>query len=204
LTLLLFLIHTPFVLCDKVRLRIRAADKAVVTTVFGYKPAEANIVNESDSPPMPYSFFLWTYMGLWTLFLLLTHWLGFAWPDRVNGIDFLLLCLATFRLTEVVTEEKVARCLRAPFCELKTTAGPDGSEVQEEVPMGRGVRRVAGELLLCPWCMGIWIATLLTFFWIAVPGLARLVMIAFGAAAGGLLFQILAKLIDHTRKSLPD
>lgn len=153
---------------------------------------------------MPYSFFLWSYLALWALFILIMRALGGAWPQQIGPVDLLLLCLATFRLTEVVTEEKVARCLRAPFCELKSQTSADGSEMQEEVPAGRGLRRAAGELLLCPWCMGIWIATLLTFLWILLPGLARVVMLAFGVAAGGLLFQILAKLMDHTRKSLPE
>src|SRR5947207_2672669 len=115
---------------------------------------------------MPYSFFLLTYLTLWALFFLSMRWLGFGWPHHVDGIDLLLLCLATFRLTEVVTEEKVARCLRAPFCTVHKVEGPDGTFLEEEVPTGRGVRRVAGEMLLCSWCTGIWIATLLTFFWV--------------------------------------
>lgn len=153
---------------------------------------------------MTYSFFLISYLALWVGFLLAMHGAGAAWPRGVSGIDMLLLCLATFRLTSVVTEEKVARCLRAPFCEVKTRQGSDGAELQEEVPTGRGLRRLVGELLLCPWCTGIWVATLLTFFWIAAPGLARLFLIAFGVAAGGLLFEILAKLMDRTRKSLTE
>ncbi len=151
---------------------------------------------------MPYTLFFYTYLALWAVFVLSMHRAGAVWPHAVSGMDVLLLCLATFRVTEVVTEEKVARCLRAPFCEIKRMGGPDGTEVQEEVPAGRGLRRGIGEMLLCPWCTSIWVATLLTFFWILAPSIARLVMIAFAAAAGGLLFEILAKLMDRTRKSL--
>src|SRR3954453_9623412 len=135
---------------------------------------------------MPYTFFFLFYLSMWALFLLSMRWFGFTWPQQVPGIDLLLLSLATFRLTEVVTEEKVARCLRAPFCELRKVEGPDGSFMEEEVPAGRGARRVVGELLLCPWCSGVWIATLLTFLWVAMPAVARLLMVAFAAAAGGL------------------
>jgi hypothetical protein len=153
---------------------------------------------------MPYTFFFVIYLVSWGLFLICMRWFAFGWPHHVAGIDLLLLCLATFRLTEVITEEKVARCLRAPFCEVRKVEGPDGSFVEEEVPAGRGLRRVAGELLLCPWCTGIWIATLLTFLWVAQPTVARLLLVAFAAAAGGLLFQVMVKLLDRTRKSLPD
>jgi hypothetical protein len=153
---------------------------------------------------MLYTFFLVIYLTLWAVFLLSMRAFGFGWPQQVSGIDLLLLCMATFRLTEVVTEEKVARCLRAPFCEVRKVEGPDGTFMEEEVPSGRGLRRVAGELLLCPWCTGIWIATLLTFLWVALPVLSRLFLVAFSAAAGGLLFQVLIKLMDRTRKALPD
>ena len=51
---------------------------------------------------------------------------------------------------------------------------------------------------------GVWIATLLVFFWILLPGVSRAVLLAFGVAAGGLLFEILAKLMDRTRHSLPE
>jgi len=159
---------------------------------------------ESSGGAGAYLPFLVTYVVVWLLFLLLKYLLGFAWPRAVSGIDLLLLCLATFRLTALVTEEKVTRALRAPFCERRTITRPDGTVIEEEVPMGGGMRRTIGELILCPWCAGVWIATLLTFFWILLPGLARAVLIAFGVAAGGLLFEILAKWMDRARASLPD
>src|SRR5689334_455630 len=65
----------------------------------------------------PYVPFLLTYLGVWILFLLLMVALNQPWPRAIGGIDLLLLSLATFRLTELVSEEKVARALRAPFCE---------------------------------------------------------------------------------------
>lgn len=152
---------------------------------------------------MQYGFFLTTYVVLWGLFLAFMRIGNLPWPQQIELIDVLLLSLATFRITEVITEEKVALFLRAPFCEKVRVQQADGSWDEEEVPKGRGLRRVAGELILCPWCAGVWIATLLSFFWIAAPTLARVVLLVFAVAAGGLIFQILAKLLDRTRKSLP-
>jgi hypothetical protein len=153
---------------------------------------------------MLHSVFLVTYLGLWVFFLLVMRGFAVPWPGVVNGLDLLLLCLATFRLTEVVTEEKVAQGLRAPFCEKVLVTRADGTQEEEEVPRGSGLRRVAGELILCPWCTGIWIATLLTFGWILFPGVVRVVLLAFGVAAGGLIFQIFAKWMDRSRKALPE
>lgn len=152
---------------------------------------------------MRYAFFLTTYVVMWGVFLLIMRIWNLAWPAQVQPVDVLLLCLATFRITEIVTEEKVAEAIRAPFCEKRPVQQPDGSWKEEEVPRRGGLRGVAGELILCPWCAGVWIATLLTFFWMLVPGVARVMMLAFAVAAGGLLFQILTKLLDQTRKSIP-
>ncbi|MDQ3812360.1 MAG: DUF1360 domain-containing protein, partial [Armatimonadota bacterium] len=61
---------------------------------------------------------------------------------------------------------------------------------------------VIGELLLCPWCASVWIATLLIFSWILLPGVARAFILAFGVAAAGMLIQILVKLLDEKREGL--
>jgi hypothetical protein len=155
-------------------------------------------------PQRLYAVFSLTYLAAWGLFLLSMRLLDRTWPPPVSGIDLLLLCLATFRLTAMVTEEKVARCLRAPFCERIAITQSDGTPGEEEVPAGRGLRRVAGELILCPWCTGVWIATLLVFAWILLPTASRLVVLAFGVAAGGLLLEILAKLMERCRHFLPE
>jgi hypothetical protein len=161
----------------------------------------------SEAAPVPqrlYAVFLLTYLVVWGLFFLSMRQMGESWPQQVSGIDLLLLSLASFRLTAIVTEEKVARSLRAPFCERIVITKSDGTAAEEEVPAGRGLRRAAGEMILCPWCAGVWIATLLVFFWILLPGISRVVLLAFSVAAGGLLLEIMAKLMDRTRESLPE
>jgi hypothetical protein len=72
----------------------------------------------------------------------------------------------------------------------------------EEVPKGGGLRRIAGELVLCPWCTSVWVGVLLTFGLILAPVPGRIMLFAFSAAGGGMLFQILAKLMDRTRTSM--
>jgi Protein of unknown function (DUF1360) len=46
---------------------------------------------------------------------------------------------------------------------------------------GRGFRRADGELLVCPYCVGLWIASALTGVLILVPRLARWVSLALAA-----------------------
>src|SRR5690242_10132769 len=56
----------------------------------------------SSGGEMPYTLFFYTYLALWAAFLLSMHQAGAVWPHAVSGLDVLLLCLATFRVTEVV------------------------------------------------------------------------------------------------------
>jgi hypothetical protein len=153
---------------------------------------------------MPYGVFLLNYLLLWGLFLFVARAVGAIWPREISGMDLLLLSLATFRLTEIVTEEKVARVIRAPFADEVTVQKENGEEETQEVPRGTGFRRVVGEMILCPWCTGVWIATLLTFAWVLIPAVAKVILIAFAVAAGGMIFQITTKLLDRTRTSIPE
>jgi hypothetical protein len=166
--------------------------------------AQSPVARANPSPESLHALFFITYIVLFSMLVLAARSLGRPIPPEFTGLDVVLLCLATFRLTEVITEEKVARFIRAPFCVRKKMIGADGKESFEEEPCGAGVRRVIGELVLCPWCTGIWIASTLTFLYVFTPDVARVVLLAFGVAAGGMLFQILAKLMDRVRTSIPE
>jgi hypothetical protein len=50
----------------------------------------------------------------------------------------------------------VTSAVRAPFTRFQEDAGP--GEVEEQA-RGRGLRRAFGELLICPYCLSVWIAT---------------------------------------------
>jgi hypothetical protein len=96
--------------------------------------------------------------------------------------DVVLLGLATFKLSRLVTKEKVMAPVREPFVE-EVEPGT-GSELNS-TPGGQGVRRAVGELLTCPFCMSVWIATVLTVAFAVVPRAARL-------AASGLAAMVVA------------
>ena len=150
---------------------------------------------------MIHAFFLIGYLLLFLAAFFGLRASGYNFPHPISSFDFILLCLATFRLTLLVTEDKVFHFLRAPFVSEKRVKGPDGEETVEEKPCGRGVQRVIGELLLCPWCSGIWIATLLVFARMIFPDAAHLLLLVLSTAAGGILIQIGAKFVDQMRKS---
>jgi hypothetical protein len=105
--------------------------------------------------------------------------------------------LATFRLTELITCDAITKPLRDPFLQRRKIKEADGETVEKVSPSGRGLRRFVGELLICSWCTGVWVGTFLTYFYFLAPGIARVVLIAFGAVGAGILFQLFAKWLDH-------
>src|ERR687885_1057116 len=65
--------------------------------------------------------------------------------------ELVLLGLASFRVGRMIAFEGVAAPLREPFTETRPDASGTGQTV---VASGRGWRRVFGELMSCPICIG--------------------------------------------------
>lgn len=93
-------------------------------------------------------------------------------PERLAAGDIALLGVGTHKLARLLTKDSVTAVVRAPFT---TFSEPSGEgEVHEEVH-GSGLRHAAGELLTCPFCAGVWVATGLAFGLVLMPRPTRLV-----------------------------
>jgi Protein of unknown function (DUF1360) len=91
-------------------------------------------------------------------------------PDHIPVRDLALLSIGTFKLSRLITKDKVTSALRAPFTQYEGDGGP--SEVSEK-PRKGGVREVIGQLLVCPYCVGQWVATVLVAAYLWQPRLVR-------------------------------
>jgi hypothetical protein len=74
-------------------------------------------------------------------------------PERVDAADVVLIGTASYKLSRLISKKKVTAFVRAPFTELEGKGGP--AELEER-PRGSGLRRAVGELLVCPYCLGLW------------------------------------------------
>ena len=74
-------------------------------------------------------------------------------PERVQAGDIALIGTASYQLSRLIAKKKVTAFVRAPFTELEGKGGP--AELDER-PRGSGLRRALGELLVCPYCLGLW------------------------------------------------
>lgn len=102
-------------------------------------------------------------------------------PQRLPGwSDLAMIGLASHKLSRLITKEVIATPLRAPFTEVTGRGGP--AELQER-PTGEGWRRSVGELVSCPFCAGVWIASAMTAGAFLAPAATRAASTAFGAVA---------------------
>ena len=84
------------------------------------------------------------------------HHSGRELPERVAAADLALITVATHKASRLLAKDRVTSAVRAPFTSYQGEGGP--AEVEEHA-RGRGLRRAVGELLICPYCLGMWIAT---------------------------------------------
>jgi hypothetical protein len=88
-----------------------------------------------------------------------SQWLrrsGRELPENVAAGDLALLTVATHKAARLLAKDRVTSAVRAPFTRFQEDGGP--GEVEEQA-RGSGLRRALGELLICPYCVSMWIAT---------------------------------------------
>jgi len=108
--------------------------------------------------------------------------LGRKPPRSVSAGDVALLTAATYKLSRILTKDAIASPLRAPFTQYKEPIGE--GEVSEEPAHHDPLRHAAGELVNCPFCTSMWIATTFTAGMVFAPGFTRLATTALTAVAG--------------------
>ena len=103
-----------------------------------------------------------------------------ALPERPRAKDLALLGVGTYKLSRLLANDAVTSFVRAPFVRFE---GMEGVTTPKESPRGRGLRRALGQLLLCPKCTGLWIASGLAAGLLTVPRATRVACGALTVAA---------------------
>jgi hypothetical protein len=151
-----------------------------------------------DRPLGGYLATLTTYSGLVTGLALLARATGRDIPGELSTGDVIRCALATHKLSRLLAKDPVTSPLRAPFTSYEGTSGP--SELSEEV-RGRGGRKTIGELVTCPFCAGVWVATAFTAGLVYLPRTTRLAIATLSALAGADLLQFAHALLEQAAES---
>lgn len=94
-------------------------------------------------------------------------------PERIGFGDLARVGVASYKIGRLVAKDEVTSWVRAPVTR--------DEEAQE--PEREGMARALGELVTCPYCIGLWVSAGLTAALAVRPRETRIVTTVFGAQA---------------------
>ncbi len=142
-----------------------AVDTTVSNWVDGYAP-------DTERPLAGYASLVGGYATGAAAFALSLRASNKRLPERIPAADLLLLAIGTHKISWIMAKDRVTSFLRAPLTRYE---GPDGTSDVVETPRGHGLRLAAGELAICPFCLGQWVASGMLATYTVEPRAARYV-----------------------------
>jgi hypothetical protein len=88
---------------------------------------------------------------------------------NINILDFIILALASFRLTRLIVFDKITEFLRDPFFDEVEEENDDGTLEVYYLPKGTPIKKFIGELLSCYWCTGVWVSASVVVGYLQLP-----------------------------------
>jgi hypothetical protein len=162
--------------------------ESVPKPLQGYAPP-------SQRPPLvSYAVLAGTFNVLFAAAILFAKRRGRELPERVGAADLLTIGIASHKLSRLVSKDKVLSPLRAPFTEFEEEGGP--SEFEER-SRGKGARKAIGELLICPYCLGLWVVAGFSIGLLFAPRLTRFLAAIFSALTISDFLQIAYKAAEE-------
>jgi len=153
-------------------------------------PAEGYAPPEKRPPLLSYLGFMSVFGTLVAAALAVAKRQGRELPERVPAGQLLLIGTASHKLSRILAKDKVTSPLRAPFTELEGKGGP--AEFEER-SRGSGLRKAIGELLICPFCLGLWVIAAFSVGLVFAPRVTRFVASLFAALTIADFLQIAYK-----------
>ena len=154
----------------------------------GYSP-------DQETPVKSYGVLIAVFSALAASFARWFRVSGRELPERIDAADLALVTVASHKAARLIAKDRVTASIRAPFTRYEGDAGP--SEVLER-PRGRGLRRAIGELIVCPYCLGMWTSSALIAGLLVVPRFTRWLSSVLVAFLGSDLLQIAYKKAEDT------
>jgi hypothetical protein len=156
----------------------------------GYAP-------DQERPVGSYAVLMGAFTTLATSFAAWFRASGRDLPDGIDTGDLLLVTVASHKASRLIAKDRVATPLRAPFTRFESDQDAGPGEVDER-PRGRGIRRAIGELLVCPYCLGMWTSAAFVAGLLVAPRFTRWVAAVLTTFFGSELLQIAYKKAEDT------
>ncbi|MGG0410551.1 DUF1360 domain-containing protein [Peribacillus simplex] len=118
-------------------------------------------------------------------------------PPQNEFTLFIILGLASFRLTRLIVFDKIMEPLRRPFFREIEEKNEEGDVEIFLMPKEKGLLGWFGQLLSCFWCVGVWVSLFLVFLYIQHWFISDvLILILAVAAVGAIIEVIISKIMD--------
>jgi hypothetical protein len=119
---------------------------------------------------------------------------------ELSWITYLMLILASYRLTHLIVFDKITEFIRKPFMTKKEIKTEQGIELKD-VP-----KNMFGYLLNCYWCAGVWSAILIGGGYLLCPKVASVIVLILSIAGGQCILETfvgvnLKKVSYYSKKS---
>jgi len=132
---------------------------------------------------------------------LLAYWVevkvGWLKIVELELLDIVLIGIATFRLGRMIAFDRIMDPLRAPFSKVVDDNSGEGKTV---VPRGGGFRQAMGQLIVCPTCVGTWVAAVLVALMLIYPAGTRIFLYATAAVGIAELLHSLTEVLCWTAR----
>jgi uncharacterized protein DUF1360 len=162
---------------------------------MGTEAGVSSYAPPSDKPPLfSYAALIGVFSALFVGALAAATRRGRQLPCRFQLADLLTIGVASHKLSRLISKDKVTSPLRAPFTELEGSGGP--GEVEESA-RGQGARKAIGELLICPYCLGLWVVSAFAIGLLFAPRLTRFMAAIFSALTLSDFLQIAYKAAEE-------
>jgi hypothetical protein len=143
-----------------------------------------------DRPLGGYAALTATFAGFAAGFSIWVRRSGRELPERIDAGDLALITVATHKASRMLAKDRVTSAVRAPFTRFQSDGGP--GEVEERA-RGRGLRRAVGELLICPFCLSVWIGAAFAAGLVVAPRPTRWAASVLTAVFGSDVLQVAYK-----------
>ena len=103
--------------------------------------------------------------------------------ENITWMSYMMLILASYRLTHLIVFDKITEFIRKPFMKKIEIETDHGKQVKE-VP-----KSLFGYLLNCYWCAGVWSAVVLGGSYLLIPKWASIVIFLLSIAGAQAIIE---------------
>ena len=104
--------------------------------------------------------------------------------DNIGWMDYMMLILASYRLTHLIVFDKITEFIRNPFMKEQQVTKENGDVEIKKVPKSK-----FGYLLNCYWCAGIWSSIFLGTGFLLYPKVTSIIIFILSIAGAQAILE---------------